>query len=419
MARPPRIPKYRRHSSGQARVTLDGKDHLLGPYGSAASKEAYERLVAEWLSSPGKRLAKRDEDEPLTVSELVLAYWKFAERHYGFDGARNRGNYYCLRDALKIVRSLYRQAPAKNFGPLALKACRRKMIEKDWSRKYVNAQVDRVRRMFRWAGEEELLPGSVYQDLRTVASLRRGKTGARETKKVRPVPQEHIDAALPFMPPAVADMVRLELLAGCRPEEVCVLRPMDLDRSDPRCWVYRPGSDRGEHGAHKTAHHEHDRLILLGPRAQEVLRPYLDIEPAAYCFSPARSEMRRNAVRRANRKSPMTPSQKARRPKARHLRAPSDRYDTPGYRRAIARACRRADAEARRAALEKDPAVAADQVFVPAWSPNRLRHNRATELRPFGLDVAKTVLGHSKVETTLVYAERDLQAAKDVVARTG
>jgi site-specific recombinase XerD len=78
-----------------------------------------------------------------------------------------------------------------------------------------------------------------------------------------------------------------------------------------------------------------------------------------------------------------------------------------------------ADREARRKALEKDPAIAADRVFVPAWSPNRLRHNRATELRPYGLDVAKTVLGHSKVETTLIYAERDFRAAREVVARTG
>src|SRR4051812_48001812 len=44
MARSPRIPKYRRHSSGRARVTLNGRDHLLGPYGSAASRQAYERL---------------------------------------------------------------------------------------------------------------------------------------------------------------------------------------------------------------------------------------------------------------------------------------------------------------------------------------------------------------------------------------
>jgi len=32
------------------------------------------------------------------------------------------------------------------------------MITKDWSREYINAQVDRIRRMFRWAAEEEMLP---------------------------------------------------------------------------------------------------------------------------------------------------------------------------------------------------------------------------------------------------------------------
>jgi site-specific recombinase XerD len=115
----------------------------------------------------------------------------------------------------------------------------------------------------------------------------------------------------------------------------------------------------------------------------------------------------------------MTPSQQARRPKLRRRRAPSDRYDTHGYRRAIARACRMADSRARQKVLETQPAIAADQVFVPTWSPNRLRHNRATELRPFGLDIAKTILGHSKVETTLIYAERDFNAAKEVVAKTG
>jgi integrase len=194
-------------------------------------------------------------------------------------------------------------------------------------------------------------------------------------------------------------MVRLQLLTGCRPAEVCLLRPVDIDMGDPSCWVYRPGSDHGTHGKHKTAHHGHERMVFLGPRAQEVLRPHLGTKVDAYCFCPAESEARRNAARREKRRSPMTPSQRTRKPKARRRRAPGDRYDTHGYRRAIKRACRRAG--------------------VPAWSPNRLRHNRATELRRYGLDMAKTVLGHSKVETTQVYAEKDVQAAMELVARIG
>jgi hypothetical protein len=198
MPRNARIPKYRRHSSGQARVTLNGKDQLLGPYGSDESKEAYRRLIAEWLARHGQP-AQQKEDAPLTVNDLVLAYWKFAEGYYGF-GRGNRGDAYCLKDALRVVRALYGRTAAHEYGPLALKACRRQMVEKGWSRPYTNAQVDRVRRMFRWAASEELLPGSVYENLRTVTGLRAGKTEARETEKVLPAARRQSNGA-----PATAD----------------------------------------------------------------------------------------------------------------------------------------------------------------------------------------------------------------------
>jgi hypothetical protein len=85
MPRKPRVPGYRRHSSGQARVTLNGKDHLLGPYGSAESKEAYRRLIAQWLAAHG-RPEQQEGEKPLTVNDLILAYWQFAKGYYGFDG---------------------------------------------------------------------------------------------------------------------------------------------------------------------------------------------------------------------------------------------------------------------------------------------------------------------------------------------
>jgi len=397
MARSPRIPKYRRHSSGQARVTFNAKDYLLGPYGSAESREAYQRLVAEWLANPGKLAEKSEDRAQLTIEELILAYWKFAKGYYGFENGRGDG--YCLRDVLRVIRHLYGQTPASQFGPKALKVCRQAMIEKNWSRTYTNAQVDRIRRMFRWAAEEELLPGSLYQDLRAVAGLRPGKTAARETKKVRPVPHEQLDASLPLMPPMIKAMAQLQLLSGCRPDEVCRIRPFDIDMDNVDCWLYRPGSDEGHHGGHKTAHHGHDRMIFLGPKGQEVLRPYLNVERCAFCFCPAEGESRRNALRKAMRKAPMTPSQARRRPKKNPRHAPRERYDPHSYRRAIARACKRAG--------------------VPAWSPNRLRHNRARELRHHGLDVTKTILGHSKVEATQLYAEKDVHAAMALMARLG
>lgn len=45
-----RLPSYRRHSSGQARVTISGRDYLLGPHGTAESKRQYNKLIAEYIA---------------------------------------------------------------------------------------------------------------------------------------------------------------------------------------------------------------------------------------------------------------------------------------------------------------------------------------------------------------------------------
>ncbi len=69
-------PKYRKHKqSGQAIVSLSGKDFLLGPHGTKASHLEYDRLVGEWIAN-GRQLKP---DGRFTVVELVQAYWQFAQ----------------------------------------------------------------------------------------------------------------------------------------------------------------------------------------------------------------------------------------------------------------------------------------------------------------------------------------------------
>lgn len=54
------------------------------------------------------------------------------------------------------------------------------------------------------------------------------------------------------------------------------------------------------------------------------------------------------------------------------------------------------------------------------WSPNQLRHTRATELREqFGIEAAQVVLGHSDPKTTLVYAEAQFSKAAAIARETG
>ena len=69
----PRVPSYRRHKpSGQAVVTLNGRDIYLSKWGTKASKAEYERLIGEWLAG-GRTLPSAVSS--LTVAELALAYW--------------------------------------------------------------------------------------------------------------------------------------------------------------------------------------------------------------------------------------------------------------------------------------------------------------------------------------------------------
>jgi RHS repeat-associated protein len=47
-----RLPAYRKHKqSGQAIVTLSGRDHLLGRHGTIDSRAKDDRLIAEWLAN--------------------------------------------------------------------------------------------------------------------------------------------------------------------------------------------------------------------------------------------------------------------------------------------------------------------------------------------------------------------------------
>jgi integrase len=385
-----RTPKYRRHKAkGLALVTINGRDIYLGKYGSAESQQEYRRLVAEYLQNAATPATTQAD---VTVAEVMAAYLKFAKRYYRKAGKITR-EYELIVETCGFIKKLYSRSKATDFGPLALKAVRQSMITADHSRKYINKNVERIRRMFKWAAGEELIPASIPQALTMVTGLRRGRTEARETAPVLPVDDAIVEATLPHMPEIVADMVRLQRSTGARPAEICMLRPQDLDRSG-EVWLYVPES-------HKTEHHGKTRTILIGPKGQGVLLKYLARDAATCCFRPVDSEKKRRAAAHEARTTPLScgnrpGSNRKRRPK---LKA-GEAYTTASYRRAIHRAC--------------------DSAKVERWAPNRLRHTAATEVRrEFGLEAAQVILGHSQASVTQIYAERDLEKGLAVAKAIG
>jgi integrase len=246
--------------------------------------------------------------------------------------------------------------------------------------------------VFRWAVSYELLPAPVYEALRAIPGLQRGRGEARDTDPIKPVPEGDVRATLPFLPAVVAAMVEVQLLAGCRVSEVTNIRGCDLNMSGP-VWTYRPAK-------HKNRNRGIDRVIFLGPQAQAVVKPFLKTDLQAPLFSPADAITARDARRAVARKTKRTPSELARKKKARPKRRPRDRYDRNSYRQAVNRACLKAG--------------------VPEWNPLQLRHTAATLLRAkYGVEAAKVILGHTKVETTQIYAERDLNTAQEIMREIG
>src|SRR5262245_1819076 len=76
-----RTPKYCKHkATGQAVVTLDGRDFYLGKFGTAASKREYARLTSQWLTAGGVMVAS--PTDALTVTELLNAFWRHAKTYY-------------------------------------------------------------------------------------------------------------------------------------------------------------------------------------------------------------------------------------------------------------------------------------------------------------------------------------------------
>ena len=106
-----------------------------------------------------------------------------------------------------------------------------RLIDAGHSRKYVNKLVAIIPRMFKWAASEQLLPGTIYHELRTVEGLRKGRCEAPDHPPVLPVPAAIVEVTLPYLPPVVADMIRFQRWTGCRPDEVCLVRPIDVDTS--------------------------------------------------------------------------------------------------------------------------------------------------------------------------------------------
>jgi integrase len=423
MPRKKGVPSYRFHKARNcAVVTINGQNFYLGRHDSPESYEKYARLIAEW-----KCKQTRPEAIPIlggngavvSVNELIVSFWQHAKQRYVKNG-NPTSEIRSFRSALRPVRQLYGRGPVTSFGPLALVACRHKLVEAGYCRKRINQHIGRIRQVFKWGVAREMVPETVWRALCAVEGLRHGE--APERPPIKPVAEEHIAAIKPHVTPQVAAMIDLQLWSGCRPGEICVMWTIDIN-TQGAIWEYRPHS-------HKTEHHGKERVVYLGPHAQKTLKPWLKTDLHAYIFSPREGRAWYHAQRAVNRKTPKSRQRQSPQRKPLPKRAPGERYNVFSYGQAIQRACEVAfgmPKELRRISKKLDTderkrlaRLAAELRAKHCWSPNQLRHNAATRIRAaYGIEAARIILGHSSAVTSEIYADIDREKAREIVEKLG
>lgn len=381
MKRRPKLCHHKR--TNRAYVLILGKRKYLGEWGSQEAKSAYQAEL-DRLDELGS-VKSESQEYHTTIRKLCLEFLKWAEVHYpGGEGSRTR-EVDGYRTALKELIRYFGSERCADFGPSKLIRLRDEVFVDRHVRTMVNRQIYRIRRVFKWGVSRELVPATVLVKLQTVEGLQAGRTRAKESEGVKPVPQEHIDAVLPLLTSPLADMLRLQLLTGARPSEIRLMRAADIDRSDSDVWLYHPRQ-------HKNAWRGKPRTIFIAKKGQAILSRYLlGKRDDDYVFRPI--DGRRDYVQKHYRENAIA--------NVRNLEDENQPYTLTGMSSSIRKACKKAN--------------------VPAWSPGQLRHNAATAINATfkNLDAARTVLGHSEISTTQRYAELDIESAKAIAKKIG
>lgn len=370
MPRPRKFPPtIHHHASGQGMIRWKGRDYYLGKYGSPEAAAEYARLIGQIAGQvdisglPENR--KTAAMIGLTVAEVVARFQTHAKTYYSARG-REGEQYGC---ALKPLLRLFADLPASAFGPDELRRLQQVMIDGSWmtdierahptrrgktgwSRGVVNARIKRIRTAWRWAEEAKLVPAGIWQALRAVSPVRRNRPGARDVKRARTTTLAEVKAVCRGLPPQLRAALLVQWWSGMRSCELRLMRAGEVTDS-PDGLTYTPSE-------HKTDYLGHDRVILFGPKACAVLRPWLAM------------------ARRRGDRAPVFPSPGGRaRGVGRGLP-----YTRSGFCRAIR--------------------TAADAAGLPHFHGYLNRH--ATKMRVCRLagdEAARSVLGHQSLDTTM------------------
>jgi integrase len=395
-----------------------GKRTTVG-FGTTDSHTEGEILVAfgKWLDlykhQPHKVLSYKSPYDAIkeilyptglvTVDDLLDKYLVYAERT--IRKVSSNKVHPDIAFIYRIQRFLepYKKWPTGDFGPDELYNVQNALVEyrykhgkkaKRYTRRGVNDTVKWIRRIWKWGMGRHFVKVEQVQGLEEVKALRMGDTEAPDNRKRNTVTEDEFRKVLNFTGSIVSDMLKLMWYTAMRPHEVCDMRPYDILRDDPECWLYIPGRDTTPVGKHKTTRFERLKVIPLTSECQEILKPRInDFNSKQYIFSPEEAIRELLSKKSAERKTPLSCGNRPRSDGKGYIGIKvRDKYDHHSLRRACKRACAKAG--------------------VKEFSPYDIRRTAATGTRSIlGKEAAKVLLGHTNTDTTEIYLLDEVQEA--------
>lgn len=366
-----KVPKYRKHSSRDtAFVEFRGERiYLPGAYNSAESRASYKQFLADNLDRQPADNMNRQPDGLMTIARILRLFIESSSH-------RNESTERSLKNAVRLLAD-HLDMPVSKFTPKVFRRHLMSLVEKRLSKGYINLQYGWIKRIWRWAASEELISPSEYHAIASVLPVRVGDGPGIARSPRQPVDWNDLKDTLPGLSKNVRAMVELQCLTGVRSASICAARAEQFDTSG-ELWVWTP--------RHKTEHLGHKLTVLIGPRAQEILRPFIGSK--GYLFSPDKT--RRNLRFRKH-------------------------YSSSSYRNCIRMAIIKLNKK-RQKRIDAGEKIS----LIKHWYPHQIRHAVATLVQSkYSLEAAKAVLGHHSVSMTQVYAHRDLDLARRVALDIG
>jgi len=188
--------------------------YYLGKYGSEASRQEYDRAIAEFVANGRQPFHCPDE---ILVESLIVRFLDHVEKNLNYTPATQSR----VVRAVKVLNALYGKTAIVHFTASALKTLRQKFLDEGLSRITINNYITVIKQVFYWGHDEaEIVSDEVYNAVKLVKQLRAGRTSAVDYDKVEPVDDAIVEKTLPYLYFSTPTIALLFLFANRYPSTV-------------------------------------------------------------------------------------------------------------------------------------------------------------------------------------------------------